>query len=181
MYKACVEVRGCTKPIRKEINPHYYNPDYANHPVVYVAWSVGAQYCDWTGGRLPSEAEWEKAARGTDRREYAWGSGEPNPNRANVGNFHHTTVPVGRYPKAASPYGVLDMGSNIREWVSDWYAPDYRGAGAENPTGPARGKEKVLRGASWFDPLEYAKTTNRLSHPPDSAGWDRGFRCVYES
>ncbi len=180
MYKLCVEAGGCTNPIRKELNPHYYDPAYANHPAVYIVWLQAEDYCKWSGGRLPTEAEWEKAARGTGKREYPWGSGDPNPNRVNVNHFHETTVRVGRYPKGASPYGVLDMGSNVREWVADWYQEDYYKAGTDNPTGPKKGDAKVLRGASWFDPLYYAKVTNRLSHPPNSAGWNRGFRCVYE-
>ncbi len=180
MYSRCVEAGVCGKPIRKELNPHYYDPAYANHPVVYISWSLADQYCQWSGGRLPTEAEWEKAARGTDKRMYPWGNTEPNANRVNAANYHQTTVKVGRYPNAASPYGVLDMGSNVREWIADWYREDYPSGDVENPTGPSKGRDKVLRGASWFDPLDYVQVTTRLFHPPNSAGWNRGFRCVYD-
>ncbi len=179
MYKLCVDAGGCTPPIRKAINPHYYNPDYANHPAVYIVWDQAEKYCEWSGGQLPTEAQWEKAARGTDKRRYPWGNSEPDSDRVNAGGYHETTVNVGRYRGAASPYGVLDMGSNVREWVADWFKADYPPGEAVNPTGPAKGQHKVLRGASWYDPLEYTQVTARLSHPPNSAGWNRGFRCAY--
>lgn len=180
MYKLCYEAEKCPKPIREELNPHYYDPAFGDHPVVYVTWDDARQYCEWSGGRLPSEAEWEKAARGVDGRTYPWGNYKPNASLANVGGDLDSTVPVGSYPRGASPYGVLDMGSNVREWVADWYQPGRFKDSKVNPTGPEAGEKRVLRGASWFDPFQYVRAVSRLAHAPDSAGWNRGFRCAYD-
>ncbi len=179
MYQQCYQAGMCRQPIRQELNPHYYDPAFANHPVVYVIWNDAEQYCEWSGGHLPTEAQWEKAARGTAGRLYPWGDYKPNASLANIGGDLDSTVPVGSYPRGASPYGVLDLGSNVREWVADWYQPNYLGESNVNPTGPETGDVRVLRGASWFDPLRYARVTSRLYHEPDSAGWNRGFRCAY--
>lgn len=182
MYAKCVQDGGCTLPIRKAINPHYYDPKYANHPAVYIVWSQADSYCKWSGGRLPTEAEWERAASGSGRIAFPWGSEEAEANQANVNNYHNGTVPVGSLPKGASPYGVLDMGSNVREWVADWYSPDYyRNSAADDPQGPKSGEKRVLRGASWFDPPEFSRTTHRVAHQPGSAGINRGFRCAYDT
>lgn len=180
MYKKCFDAGGCPKHTRQQLDPHYYDPDFAEHPVVFVNWDFAVQYCEWSGGRLPSEAEWEKAARGMDQREYPWGNNAPNPEQANVGNYHDTTVKVGSFPQGASPYGVLDMGSNVREWVDDWYKDNYQGDVNNNPSGPETGDKRVVRGASWSDPVEFSKVTNRLAHVPKSPGWNRGFRCAYD-
>ena len=179
MYQQCYLAGMCRQAIRQELNPHYYDPAFANHPVVFVTWNDAENYCAWSGGRLPTEAQWEKAARGTDGRLYPWGNYVPSASLVNAGGDLDSTVPVGSYPRGASPYGVLDMGSNVREWVADWYQPGYQGDSNLNPTGPETGDKRVLRGASWFDPLRYARTTSRLNHEPDSAGWNRGFRCSY--
>jgi formylglycine-generating enzyme required for sulfatase activity len=180
MYARCVKAGACRKAIRKAINPHYYDPKYANHPVVYVTWSDAGRYCKFTGGRLPTEAEWEKAARGNGNHVYPWGDRTRISRLANVANRHTTTVPVGSYPYGASPYGVLDMGGNVREWVQDWFAPSYTlQPPYDNPLGPASGKLRVLKGASWHDSEKSSIIEARFAHLPESAGNNRGFRCAY--
>ncbi len=180
MYARCVAAGACQKAIRKAINPHYYDPKYANHPVVYITWSDAGRYCKFTGGRLPTEAEWEKAARGTDNRDYPWGDRTGISRLANVANLQKTTTPVGKYPYGASPYGVLDMGGNVREWVQDWFAASYTlQSPSDNPLGPASGKLRVLKGASWHDSKKSSIIEARFAHLPESAGNNRGFRCAY--
>jgi formylglycine-generating enzyme required for sulfatase activity len=179
MYSACVAAGACNKPIRKEINPHYYDHRYKDHPVVYVTWSDAQLYCAWIGGRLPTEAEWEKAARAEDWHAYAWGGADPGPKYANVNNSQKSTTSVGKYPDGASPYGVLDLGGNVREWVGDWFVSSlYLPSPPDNPVGPDKGSKRVLKSASWFDPAKFSRISNRQAHEPESAGYNRGFRCA---
>jgi formylglycine-generating enzyme required for sulfatase activity len=180
MYARCVGAGACRKPIRQAINPHYYDPKYANHPVVYVTWSDAGRYCKFTGGRLLTEAEWEKAARGKGNRDYPWEDGLRISQVANVANRQKTTTPVGKYPAGASPYGVLDMGGNVREWVQDWFAQSYTlQPPYDDPPGPSSGKLRVLKGASWHDSEKSSLVEARFAHLPESAGNNRGFRCAY--
>ena len=180
MYARCVRAGACRKAIRKAINPHYYDPKFANHPVVYVTWSDAVRYCKFTQGRLPTEAEWEKAARGNENRVYPWDDRKDISRLANVANRQKTTTPVGTYPAGASPFGVLDMGGNVREWVQDWFAPSYiLQPPYDNPLGPASGKLRVLKGASWHDSEKSSIIEARFAHLPESAGNNRGFRCAY--
>jgi formylglycine-generating enzyme required for sulfatase activity len=179
MFRACVNAGACTYNLTPATAPDYYNPLYDNHPVVYVTWEQAATYCTWEGGRLPTEAEWEKAARGNKNSLYAWGDQIPNGNLVNVNNFVGITTAVGLFPRGQSAYGLMDMGGNVREWVSDWYAADYYlHSPTNNPKGPETGEKKVLKGAAFSDVKVFSRVANRLTHVPSSPGNVRGFRCV---
>ena len=180
MYARCVEAGVCQYSASQRTNPRYLNPQFADHPVVYVAWQAAQDYCEWSGGRLPTEAEWEKAARGRQGQKYSWGNGPPADGVINANQLVGDTTPAGQFPAGASPYGALDMGGNVREWVWDWYDPYYyQYAPQKNPTGPASGEKKVLKGASYSDSLRFARPANRLAHEAASPGVNRGFRCIY--
>lgn len=165
-YRKCVNVGACVYPVGPERNPFFYLKEYADHPVVYVTWYEAQEFCEWAGGRLPHELEWEKAARGPYGNSFAWGETDDFDVRAQVGRYAATatTAAVGSFTGGSSPYGVMDMGGNVREWVDDWFDE----------------ARVVLRGAAWFDPPVYSLAYSRLGHEPGSAGFNRGFRCVFE-
>ncbi len=156
--------------------------DLASHPAVQISWNDAVAYCRWAGGRLPTEAEWEKAARGTDGRLYPWGDAFD----CKLGNFggvdcdgYRQTAPVGRFPAGASPYGALDMAGNTWEWVADAYAEDYYARSPNrNPPGPDGGALRVMRGGSWFYGREDVRSARRDYVGPDHSGADTGFRCA---
>jgi formylglycine-generating enzyme required for sulfatase activity len=180
MYKRCIASGTCPDVVHDlEQNPNFANPEFDNHPVIYVTWEVAKTYCERVGRRLPTEAEWEKAARGTDGRLYPWGDTPPNGNQALFGMALNQTRAVGSYPAGASPYGVLDMIGNVRQWVSDNYDIYYFGGSPDrNPQGPDSGESKVLKGASYKDAVHYTHAAMRFHHVPGSAGENRGFRCA---
>lgn len=182
MYLRCVEAGACDEPYLHGEHPYYDKPGYENYPVVFVTWFSAKKYCAWAGRRLPTEAEWEKAARGIDGRSYPWGESAPEPALANFGGLLNSPLPVDRYPGGASPFGVLNMAGNVREWVSDWFNQVfYRNPNQNNPTGPKVGTERVLRGGSFLDDARELRVFNRFEHDPSSPGINRGFRCAMDA
>ncbi len=150
-----------------------------DHPIAYITWREAANYATWAGLSLPSEAQWEKAARGTDGRIYPWGN-DYNRSKCNRrANGLMRTEPVGSYPEGASPYGCMDMAGNVWEWCSDWYSKDYYSKSpAINPTGPERGGYRILRGGKWRTLTRYYRCSSRLSYPPSYRSYSIGFRLV---
>ena len=163
-------------------------PGSENHPVAMVTWFGAKAYCEYFGGRLPSEIEWEKAARGTDGRPYPWGSDRPDGSQANMSGEddpYEQTAPVGSFPAGASPYGVMDMTGNAREWVADWYQKDYyANAPSANPPGPESGEldMRVSRGGSYAEAGHHSRTSDRMPQKPDlepkTVPFTIGFRCA---
>ena len=181
-YQQCVQAGVCSSPKDREA---FDDPGHAQHPVINVTWLQARSYCHWTGRRLPTEAEWEKAARGTDGRRYSWGDQE-GPIKEWWKAYgqeinENGTLPIGTLSETVSPYGVLDLVGNVWEWVQDRYAEDYYAiAPSQNPQGPVRGSFRILRGGDWSQsPLEL-----QVSY----RGWDEmtywgpklGFRCAAE-
>ena len=151
-----------------------------DHPMVNVTWNDAKAYADWAGASLPTEAQWEKAARGTDGRKYPWGNDwDTSKLWSSVDGEKHGTAPVGSFPKGASPYGALDMTGNVWEWCADWYGDDYyENAPARNPVGPATGDCRVLRGGCWYYVVEYGfRCAYRLDYEPPNR-LTLGFRCA---
>ena len=203
MFAQCVRAGACTPPPATfgPFSPHAYYGDSAfdDYPVVNVTWLQAKQYCTWAGRRLPTEAEWEKAARGTAARRFPWEwIGVADPEKLNfcdqgcdfpwsvtdVDDGYSETAPVGSYPAGASPYQVLDMAGNVWEWTADWFAGTYYEEGPlSNPAGPQTGTWRVVRGGSWLDgvhvrTLVHARSANRFYQSPETAHSDLGFRCA---
>ncbi len=153
-----------------------------DHPVVHVAWADAAAYCAWAGRRLPSEAEWENAARGEQGYRYPWGNTSPNASLLNYDYKVGDTKPVGSYPDGASPYGLLDMAGNVWEWLNDWYSETYySNSPDENPQGPSSGKYRVVRGGSWNNRPAFERAANRSRYSPDFRSIYLGFRCAMDA
>ena len=174
-YAVCVEAGECQPT---ENDRYYSDPDFDDHPVVYVTWYQANAYCESLGKDLPTEAQWEKAARGTDGRTYPWGE-SLDCDHANYDDCAGGTLPIGSLPAGISPYGVYDMAGNVWEWTADRYDNDYYSVSpASNPTGPADGTARVLRGGSWFFPVNYVRSASRGYYDPIEANDEVGFRCV---
>jgi formylglycine-generating enzyme required for sulfatase activity len=153
---------------------------YPNRPVVGVSWYEAVAYCASAGARLPTEAEWERAARGVSGKKYPWGDGEPDTEGANYykEKVDHPT-PVGLFPRGATPEGIADMAGNVWEWVADWYEEDYRRRPPDrNPKGPQSGFARVLRGGCWFSVPWLLRATYRGRNVPEFRGNNMGFRCA---
>ena len=192
-YALCVASGACTKPslTKSQTRNNYYgNPDYDNYPVIQIDWHQSQAYCQWVGGDLPTEAQWEKAARGTDGRTYPWGNESPtcqltNFNKGLYGNQSYCigdTSPVTDYEQGASPYGALNMAGNVWEWVNDWYGSNYySNSSTRNPAGPTSGRYRVIRGGSWdyyYNGTWGIRAADRYGVNPTNTVSGDGFRCV---
>ena len=182
-YKACVDAGVCNLPhslnSSARTKGYYSNPDYANFPVVHVDWYMAEAYCEWRGTRLPTEAEWEKAARGTNDKHFPWGQNIVSCAFTQYATCGKDTVAVGRHPDGVSPYGVHDMAGNVWEWVADWYGSDYYALSPpDNPKGPASGVYRVARGGGWNSNSTQLWVTYRTRFTPDSNTFNLGFRCA---
>lgn len=200
MYQLCVDAGACQPPrdFKSQNRSSYFgNSEFADFPVVFVSWLDAKAYCEWAGRRLPTEAEWEFAARGNgDYRRFPWGDDSPTMTTANYDSIVRDTTRVGSYPSGASPFGLLDMAGNVWEWVADYYDANYYSqSGDQNPAGPVaagvNGPRRVLRGGSWFDNFKELRVSNRgFAMAPDPTKDSRseaylgeanarvGFRCA---
>ena len=198
MYTLCVQAGGCALPysFKSDTRDSYFNkPEFVDFPVVYVGWGEADAYCKWAGRRLPTEAEWERAARGDDFRTYPWGDDRATATYANFNYYFGDTNRVGSYPAGASPFGVLDMAGNVAEWVQDYYDSNYYTAAINNnPPGPAARStyfNRVLRGGTFADDDSYVRVSKRSSTRGPDFGADLdtpeyigeyspriGFRCA---
>jgi formylglycine-generating enzyme len=174
-YQKCVDTGPCTPPGTGGAC-NWGVDGRETHPINCVDWKQATAYCAQTGKRLPTEAEWEKAARGTDGRKYPWGN-EWDAKKVNVGSGG--TVPVGSYPEGKSPHGALDMAGNVWEWTADWYAADYYKTGpAQNPKGADKGEYRSVRGGSWLPRPRIARASSRRWTDPGDRRGSIGFRCA---
>ena len=180
-YRTCVESKAC--------DPAPYLDHDAlgidDHPVVGVSWEDATRYCSWIGRRLPTEAEWEYAARGSDVRKWPWSGGfvAKRANSRSADDFHTMSAPVTAYTEGASPFGVLNMAGNVAEWVADYYDPTYYRTSKEeqDPKGPTRGRERVVRGGSYADPQHDIRVSSRRAKLPTEIEGTVGFRCASDN
>lgn len=184
MYAMCVELGICSEPLPETGKPYWYAiPAHAEAPVVGVDWYQAETYCEWIGGRLPSEAEWEKAARGTEGDPYPWGVEQPTCDLLNFDDCLEPVNPmpinVGGYLLGASPFELDDTAGNASEWVFDWYGDDYYAVSpSENPDGPTEGELRVMRGSSYASEAEAVPLYLRSAIDPQEHPSAVGFRCA---
>jgi eukaryotic-like serine/threonine-protein kinase len=188
-FRLCVDAGACLPPVKVSSSTrasYYDNPAFDGFPVMYVSWDMAQAHCAWRGAKLPSEAQWEKAARGTDGRTYPWGEGI-DCQRANYYRQQGTefiacvgdTTRVGVYESGQSPYGAYDMTGNVWEWVADWYgASYYRESPSSNPAGPESGSARVVRGGAWQFSDFSVRAARRYWFNPANALENVGFRCA---
>ena len=193
-YALCVDEGVCKPPYlsSSETRPKYYgNPEYSNYPVIWVNWDMARAYCEWTGRRLPTEAEWEKAARGTDGRKYPWGNEPLSGERANFcdvncprtianpiyNDGYADTSPVGNYPAGASPYGAMDMSGNVWEWVGTLIKP-YPYDSKDGREDLEASGERVWRGGPWSNGYWWMRSSVRYRSIQSYWYVNLGFRCA---
>jgi formylglycine-generating enzyme required for sulfatase activity len=191
-YARCVDAGECVPPVETGSfsRLHYFgDPAFDDYPVVQVDWHQAAAYCAWAGARLPTEAEWEYAARGPENRLFPWGDTfDPallnycDRNCAGMSDPSYDdgfpdTAPVGSFPKGVSWVGALDMAGNVREWVADWYGA-YTLEAVFDPQGPSTGESKIPRGGSWYDTPDDVRSLNRGANLPEYTHPKVGFRCA---
>lgn len=171
-----------------QVNDEVSRARFGTKPVVGVSWFDADAYCKWAGKRLPTEAEWEKAARGVDGRFFPWGNDLPVEKSANFAQdptgsvYAKRLTPAGKFDRGRSAYGLFDMAGNVWEWVNDWYSQDYYRVGPlKNPPGPSQGIVKVLRGGSWQSKPRHLRTESRRDFPPNRREPDLGFRCARDA
>jgi formylglycine-generating enzyme required for sulfatase activity len=179
-YEACVNAEVCSPPIQSRSfarDDYFGNSEFDDYPVVFVNWDMAEAYCEWRGAKLPTEAQWEKAARGTDERIFPWGN-DLDYKYANFDQIIRDTTMVSQYEKGKSPYGVYDLAGNTVEWVYDWYSETYyQISPSSNPIGPDQGDGRVVRGGSWFD-KDQIRSAWRDGWEPFTNRDGIGFRCA---
>jgi formylglycine-generating enzyme required for sulfatase activity/tRNA A-37 threonylcarbamoyl transferase component Bud32 len=185
-YKACVEGGACEPPKHSSSSTrsaYYGSLGYEDYPVIFVDWSQAKSYCEWRGAGLPTEAQWEKAARGMDERTWPWGEGvNMDCSEANFVGCLGDTTAVGSYEGGVSPYGLYDMAGNVWEWVADWYSETYyESSPASNPKGPDTGGIRVQRGGSWLSNVSSLRGSRRSGYEPEYFSHVIGFRCARDA
>ena len=188
-FALCVALGQCTSPdpvlnpyFDSKLNPRFFDPALANDPVVGVNWDQADAYCKMVNGRLPTEAEWEKTARGPDGNIYPWGKANPSCTLANIGRCNPGVTPVNGYAEGKSYYEALNLAGNVFEWVADWYNPTYYSISpTEDPTGPETGSFRSVRSTGLREDSYLAESARRFRFKPAEARNDLGFRCVVES
>jgi formylglycine-generating enzyme required for sulfatase activity len=183
-YARCVADGICSPPSElgsRTRDSYYGDTQFDDYPVLYLSWPDADTYCQWAGGRLPTEAEWEYAARGPDSVTFPWGNDPPDDSLLSYNENVGDATEVGAYPGGVSWVGAMDMAGNVWEWVTDWYDSGYYASSpSHNPKGPETGDRKVLRGGSYHDDEQSVRAADRLNYPPAIRSVLVGFRCVVE-